>query len=76
MDVPFSNEFLMPCCVGCSADDDYDDFEWNFVSSQKQTFWPKITKTCQHENFSMHIMMTQLPEQDNQMASNFKTDKG
>ena len=37
MDVPFSNKFLMPCCVGCSnflmprcngcsADDDYDDF--------------------------------------------------
>ena len=26
MDVPFSNEFLMPCCVGCSSDDDYDDF--------------------------------------------------
>ena len=27
MDVPFSNEFLMPCCVGCSSDDDYDDFQ-------------------------------------------------
>ena len=26
MDVPFSNKFLMPCCVGCSSDDDYDDF--------------------------------------------------
>ena len=26
MDVPFSNKSLMPCCVGCSADDDYDDF--------------------------------------------------
>ena len=26
MDVPFSNKFLMPCCVGCSTDDDYDDF--------------------------------------------------
>ena len=27
MDVPFSNKFLMPCCVGCSTDDDYDDFQ-------------------------------------------------
>ena len=26
MDVPFSNKFLMPCCVGCSTDDDHDDF--------------------------------------------------
>ena len=26
MDVSFSNEFLMPSCVGCSSDDDYDDF--------------------------------------------------
>ena len=26
MDVPFSNKFLMPCCVGWSSDDDYDDF--------------------------------------------------
>ena len=26
MDVPFSNKFLMPCCIGCSSDDDYDDF--------------------------------------------------
>ena len=35
MDVPFSNKFLMPCCVGCSTDDDYDDF------GQKKK-WPKI----------------------------------
>ena len=27
MDVPFSNKFLMPCCVGCSTNDDYDDFQ-------------------------------------------------
>ena len=28
----FINKFLMPCCVGCSSDDDYDDFDnfWTF----------------------------------------------
>ena len=36
MDVPFSNKFLMPCCVGCSTDDDYDDF------NNKKQKWPKL----------------------------------
>ena len=31
MDVPFSNKFLMPCCVGCSSDDDYDEDEFDHV---------------------------------------------
>ena len=26
MDVPFSNKFLMPCCIGCSVHYDYDNF--------------------------------------------------
>ena len=42
MDVPFSNEFLMPCCVGCSADDDYDDFDKKNKNGQNSFFWTKM----------------------------------
>ena len=41
MDVPFSNKFLMPCCVGCSTDDDYDDF--GHLSEHSQNFRYKVT---------------------------------
>ena len=53
MDVPFSNKFLMPCCVGCSADDDYDDFgQKNFFAS-KMLVWCKIMKILQNLTFLM-----------------------
>ena len=48
MDVPFSNKFQMPCCVGCSADDDYDDFEQKIVFGSKMLVWCKIMKILQN----------------------------
>ena len=53
MDVPFSNKFLMPCCVGCSADDDYDDFGPKFFLAFKMAFWCQKVKKSQKVKFSM-----------------------
>ena len=52
LDVPVSNEILMPCCVGCSADDDDDDFERIFFLAFKWLFWCKNTKKVQKQKFS------------------------
>ena len=53
MDVPFSNKFLMPCCVGCSTDDDYDDFGPKFFLAFKMAFWCQKVKKSQKVKFSM-----------------------
>ena len=48
----FSNKFLMPCCNGCSADDDHDDFDRIFFLALKWLFWCKNTKKVQKVKFS------------------------
>ena len=52
LDVPFSNKFLMPCCIGCSPDDDHDDFDRIFFLAFKWPFWCKNTKKVQKQKFS------------------------
>ena len=55
MDVPFSNKFLMPCCVGCSTDDDYDDFGPTFFLAFKMAFWCQKVKKSQKVKFLWNL---------------------
>ena len=50
MDVPFSNEFLMPCCVGCSSDDDYDDFGHFIFKARFENFLEFLDFPTQEKN--------------------------
>ena len=43
----------MPCCVGWSADDDYDDFEWPIFFAQKRPKNAKMWKCKILDTFSM-----------------------
>ena len=50
MDVPFSNKFLMPCCVGCSTDDDYDDFGHFIFKAHFENFLEFLDSPTQEGN--------------------------
>ena len=50
MDVPFSNKLLMPCCVGCSSDDDYDDFGLFFFKAHFDNFLEFLDSRTQGVN--------------------------
>ena len=50
MDVPFSNKVLMPCCVGCSTDDDYDDFGHFIFKAHFENFLEFLDSRTQEVN--------------------------
>ena len=49
MDVPFSNKFLMPCCIGCSVHYDYDNF------CMEHWKWPKNIDLLIENGLKTHV---------------------